>query len=367
MQSLRPYSFLPHAIAITCAALSFSCGSEAPQVETPLRPVRTVTVHSSGNARTRTFAGVAQADVESTLSFRVSGNLRRLLVETGDSVEAGQLIAELDPTDYELRMQEAEASLIQAEAQARRAAAEYERVRGLYENRNASRSDLDAARAQSESSEAQIDAAQQRVEQARAQLSYTRLLAPLTGLIGRVPAEVNENVGAGDAIAVLTSGERPEVDVPVPESLIGEIVRGSTVAVTFDALAGREFTALVSEVGVMSTTLATTFPVTVQMRDAEPDIRAGMAAQVRFSFAVDDNRERFVVPAQAVVEDRDGRFVYVVEEGGDGTGTVRRREVSVGELTGEGIEVLEGLRDGEVVVTAGVSQITDGLEVRTSS
>ena len=119
-------------------------------------------------------------------------------MRTGDRVEAGQLIAELDPTDFALRVQEAEAALIQAEAQARQADAEYSRMRGLYENRNASRSDLDASRAASESTQAQIDAARQRLEQARAQLSYTRLLAPASGSIGRVPVEVNENVESAD-------------------------------------------------------------------------------------------------------------------------------------------------------------------------
>lgn len=343
------------------------CGAEEVVPEAPLRPVRTIEVRSAGLSRTRTFAGVAQADVESRLSFRVGGNVRRLLVQPGARVEAGELIAELDPTDYELRTQEAEATLIQAEAQARQTDAEYERVRGLYENRNASRSDLDSARASSESMRAQIDAAQQRVDQARAQLSYTRLRAPVTGSIGRVPVEVNENVDTGDSIAILTSGERPNVDVPVPESLIGEIVRGSTVDVSFDALTGRVFPASVIEVGVMSTSLATTFPVTVQLDDAEDDVRAGMAAQVRFSFAVADQRERFLVPPQAVAEDRSGRFVYVVESSSSGVGTVRRRAVTVGELTGDGLEVLDGLSDGEHIVTAGVSQIRDGLEVKTTS
>ena len=354
-------------LSLVAAAVSFGCGNDVPVAEPPLRPVRFVVVHAAGAERTRTFAGVAEADVESTLSFRVGGNIKRLLVRTGDRVDAGQLIAELDPTDYELRVQEAEASLIQAEAQARQADAQYERVRGLYENRNASRSDLDSARAASESTRAQIDAAEQRLERARAQLSYTRLLAPTTGSIGRVPVEINENVSSGDSVAVLTSGDQPTVEVPVPEGLIRRVVRGSDVQVRFDALRGRSFDALVTEVSVMSTTLATTFPVTVQLSEPAPDVLAGMAAQVIFSFVVEDARVRYLVPSHSVVEDRGGRFVYVVEPKEPGVGTVRRKTVTVGELTGEGLEVLEGLSDGDRVVTAGVSQIEDGLEVKISS
>ena len=349
------------------AFVAAGCGEEAPVPEPPLRPVRTIEVASTGGERSRTFSGVAQADIESTLSFRVSGNLKRLLVRTGDHVKAGQLIAELDPTDYALRVQEAEAALIQAEAQARQADAEYGRMRGLYENRNASRSDLDASRAASESTQAQIDAARQRLEQARAQLSYTRLLAPASGSIGRVPVEVNENVESADSIAVLASGERSKVDVPVPGGLIRRIVRGSEVDVHFDALPGRMFDAVITEVGVMSTTLATMFPVTVQLIRAEPDVRAGMAAAVVFSFAAEDSRARFVLPSQSVVEDRGGRFVYIVETTEPGIGTIRRQPVTVGALTGEGLEVLEGLEDGDRVVIAGMSQITDGLEVKVTS
>ncbi|HXV62445.1 MAG TPA: efflux RND transporter periplasmic adaptor subunit [Vicinamibacteria bacterium] len=350
-------------VFLTIAA-AVACGREDASPEHPLRPVRTMEVFSTGGMRARSFSGVAQAAVESTLSFRVRGNIERLLVRTGDSVQPGQIIAELDPTDYQLQLQEAEAALSQAEAQARQAEADYDRVRGLYENRNASRSDLDAARARSESANAQIDAAIQRVEQARSQLSYTRLRAPVSGSIAAVPVEVNENADAGKPIAVLTSGERPKVDVPVPESLIGEVRQGDAVEVAFDALPGRRFPAEVVEVGVMSTTLATAFPVRVQLTNAEPDVRAGMAARVSFTFGSQDSRKLFVLPPHAVVEDRAGRFVFVVEAQGDGKGVVRRRAVSVGELTGEGLEVLEGLENGDRVVTAGVSQIEDGLTVR---
>lgn len=353
-------------LATLALAVALGCGAEEEAAEPVLRPVRTIEAVVTRGGRSRSFSGVAEAAVESTLSFRVRGNIQRLLVRTGDTVQPGQLIAELDATDYQLQLQEAEAALSQAEAQARQAESEYERVRGLYENRNASRSDLDSSRARAESAKAQIDASRQRVEQARSQLSYCRLRAPVAGSIASVPVEVNENVMAGAAVAILASGERPKVDVPVPESLIGEVRQGDRVEVSFDALPGRRFPAEVVEVGVMSTTLATAFPVRVQLIRAEPDVRAGMAARVAFTFGEQDARERVLLPPQAVLEDRSGRFVFVVEpkSGAGGVGVVRRLPVTVGELTGEGLEVLEGLEGGERVVTAGVSRIEDGSTVK---
>lgn len=340
-----------------------SCGGDRGEPPLPIRPVRYLEVYSTTGKRVRSFSGAARADVEISLSFRVGGNIRRLLVVRGDRVEAGQLIAELDPTDYELQVQEAEAALFQAEARARQAESDYDRVRGLYENRNTSKADLDAARAAAESARAQIDASMKRLEQARAQLSYTRLRAPTAGSMASVSVEVNENVAAGQEIALLNAGSRPEVSVAVPESLIGQIRRGDDVVVSFDAFPGKTFPAVVSKVGVAATELATTFPVAVQLREDNEDVRSGMAADVAFTFGAADESERYLLPPHAVLEDRDGRFVFIVEPGEPGRGVVRRRPVAVGELTGDGLEVLKGLSDGERVVTAGVSQIHDGLVV----
>jgi RND family efflux transporter MFP subunit len=292
-----------------------------------------------------------------------------VLVETGDLVGAAQLIAELEPTDYQLRVQEAEAALLQAEAQARNADASYARVRGLYENRNASRQDLDAARAQAESAQAQIDAARQRLEQARAQLSYTRLRAPVDGSIASVLIETSENVTAGQRIAMLTAGTRPQVEVAVPESLIADVERGERVQVTFDALPGQDFEGSVTEVGVAATGLATTFPVTVALIEEAEAVRSGMAANVSFTFGAPDASERFLLPPHSVLEDRQGRFVFVAvpTDTDAGLATVERRGVRVGDLTGDGLEVLSGIVDEDLVITAGVSQVQEGLIVRIDS
>jgi len=151
--------------------------------------------------------------------------------------------------------------------------------------------------------------------------------------------------------------------VAVPEVLIAAIREGDEVEVTFDAVPGRTFAARVTEVSVSATGLATTFPVTVQLNRAEPDCRAGMAAEVGFQSA-GNGRPVIVVPSVAVGEDRQGRFVFVVEPAADGLGVARRRGVVVGEMPGEGLEILEGLVDGDRVVTAGVTRIVDGQTVR---
>jgi RND family efflux transporter MFP subunit len=312
----------------------------------------------------RTFSGVAEAGVESGLSFRVAGTVRRLAVAVGDSVAAGDLIAELDPVDYQLQVQDAEAALRRAQAESRNADASYERVRALYESNNASLSDLDVARTAAEASAEAVASAQNRLELARRQLRFTRLRAPQGGAIASVSVEVNENVGSGKVVAVLTSGSELEVQVAVPGVVIADVREGSPVSVTFDAVPGRTFDARITEVGVTATRLGTTFPVRVRLTEADPAVRAGMAAEVAFRFAATAGRDLFVVPPVAVGEDRSGRFVFVVEPSDSGLGVVHRRAVTVGELTGDGLEILSGLSDGDRVVTAGVTRIQDGLRVR---
>ncbi len=341
------------------------CG-EAPQVEPEelIRPVRSQLVFLTGSDQVRTFSGTAKAGLEAKLSFKVSGTLQRLLVKVGDKVRQGQVIAVLDARDYDLQVQRAEAALARAKASARSASADYSRVRALYENRNASRNDLDQARAAAESSRAEVASSTKDVEIASLQLGYTRLSAPATCYIASVPVEVNENVQAGKTVMEVVCGSRLEVEVSIPEVFIARVKKGSAVTTTFDAIPGLQFPSIGTKVGVASGRTGTTFPVTVQLQQRVPGFRSGLAAEVTFRFEGRKGQARILVPSVAVGEDREGRFVFVFEEIEGGMGMVHRKPVTVGELTAEGLEILDGLVDGERVVTAGVRRLHDGRKVR---
>jgi RND family efflux transporter MFP subunit len=340
------------------------CSNETPPAEEIVRPVAYQPVYTTGGARARSFSGAARANVESNLSFKVAGNISRIQVKVGDRVNKYAPIAELDPTDYELQVEDAQASLLQAQSQARNARANYSRVQSLYVNQNASRADLDAAQAEKESADAAVASAEKKVELARRQLKYTRLTAPAAGSIAAVNAEVNENVASGQPIVMLAGAGSPEVEVAVPEILIDRIQEGAEVDVEFDAIPGESFPATVTEVGVASVGYATTYPVKVRLESKDSRIRPGMAAEVTFRFPGTDDRERFVVPPVAVAEDRDGRYVFIVTPTEDGFGVAKRVPVVVGQLTSQGLEITDGLSDGDLLITAGVSRITDGQKVR---
>jgi RND family efflux transporter MFP subunit len=349
---------------IAFAGLIFvSCG-EKEEIKEVIRPVRTEQVFSTGGERVRTFSGVVQAGTESKLSFKVPGTVQRVNVDIGTKVRAGQLLIQLDPTDYDIQVKEAENARDMARAAEIQAESNYERIRALYENRSASKSALDAARASYESAHEQDNISKKRRKLARNQLEYTSLKAPVAGAVSDVRCEENENIQAGQPVVLLTSGSELEVKIAMPEILIAQIREGDNVSVTLDAVQSKSFKSKVTEVGVASTGFATTYPVMVRLVETDPDIRSGMAAEVSFTFKATSNRDCFIVPPVAVGEDRLGRYVFVVTGADSGFGIIQKKSVEIGELTTDGLEVMEGLKDGDYLVTAGVSQIQDGLKVK---
>ncbi len=351
-------------LLVMCLVFFASCTTEKPEEETVIRPVRYQAVYETGGGRTRSFSGTAKAGVESKLSFKVAGTVKKVDVNVGDTVNKGDVIATLDDQDYLLQLQEAEAGLEQARAQALNAKSNYARVRGLYENRNVSRSDLDSSRAAFQSVNASVRSIEKRLELARSRLSYTKLTAPFSGAISAVVVEENENVNAGMPVVVLTGRSKPEVEVDVPEILISEIKKGDAVFVTFDALRDKRIFGIVSEVGIAPSPYSTTYPVTVTLKNAGTKFRSGMTGEVLFNFQSDTSKERFMVPSFAVSEDQNGRFVFIAIPTEGNLGAVKRIDVKTGELTGKGMEIFEGLSEGDLLITAGVSRIKDGMIVK---
>jgi RND family efflux transporter MFP subunit len=347
--------------------LSLGCADEAPPAEVAPRPVRTLVVQQASDSVPALLAGVARAGIESNLSFRVAGTIVELPVIVGQRVERGRILGRLDPVDYELAVEEARASVAQAEAGLRQAMADYGRLRALYENQNAALSDLEAARAQFESAEAQVEASRKRVEQGLLQVGYTVLRAPIGGVVAAVEVEINETVPSGQTVIRLTSGDRPEVEVAVSEVTIPLVRAGSTASLRFDALPDREFAGTITEVGVAPSPGSSTYPVVVVVNENGAEIRSGMSAEVTLQLATPEGERPLLLPPIAVGEDESGRYVFVVREAGEGLGQVSRRPVSVGRLTPAGLEISEGLAIGDVVVTAGVRRLSDGMQVRYSA
>ena len=351
-------------IAVVALLAGIAGCEEAPVVEQEIvRPVKYARVVAQGAFQSRTYSGTAQAELQTDLSFRVGGTLTSRSVDVGSRVERGDVVARLDTSDFQVRLDEARAGLARAEAEQRNAQASYERTRDLYENQNASRTQLDSARAMAESAEAQFRAASQQVEAARLQLSYATLIAPQQCTVAETFTEINQNVSPGQPVVRLNCGNCAELIVSVPETDISRVQENMEVSATVNALPGVAASGVVKEVGVATGARGTTYPVTITLLEGCPDVRSGMTVDVRFDFPVTGAGANLVVPYVAVGEDSSGNFVYVLEPNEEGRLFARRRAVTVGEATGTGIVINDGLAEGELIATAGVRRLKPDQEV----
>lgn len=360
--------------------LLFSCGeSNENAVRQPVRPVKAIEVTLDDGQDLRTFTGVAQASAQTPLSFRVGGNIRQLTVKLGDRVSRGQTLARLDATDLQVQASQASAQRSSSEAQLESAKTQlvnargtYERSERLYETSAISLSEFENALAQYEAARAQVDAAESQlrassaqVDAAGNQVNYTRLVAPFSGIVLSVEAEENQLVGAGAPIVLLAKEADPEVAINLPENLISAVKRGMEVEVSFPVLDNQSFQGEVSEVA-FAAGAAPSYPVLITIADRARAIRPGMAANVAIPTASGGKLAgQPVVPPAAVGEDTEGRFVFLLEPTGQSDYyQARRRAVTVGDLVDEGFRIDSGLEVGDLVVTAGLKQLLDGMEVR---
>jgi len=353
-------------IIILSPFLLSGCGQEEIQEQQKLRQVKTLEVKANTQGQVRSFSGLAKGQMEANLSFKLAGTISSLPVKVGDQLKKGQLIAQIDPLQFELQAQQAHATLAQATASMRNASATYERLKGLYENNNASQNELDAARASSEFSYAQVKAARKGLELAQLNLSHTYLKSSSRCDVAEVYVENHENVGSGQTIAKVSCGHAMDVEIGVPARFVASVDKGMSARVTFSALPEKQFTGLVSEVGVSSSSGGASFPVNVILKNEQQLIRSGMSADVSLSFDNQTASKSFVLPAFSVIENDKGRFVYLLEKTDkENIGVIKQVQVSVGELTAKGLEIISGIKAGDKVVVAGVSVIRDGLNVRT--
>lgn len=358
------------ALCLSAVLFLSSCTQEEKQdLQAPLRQVRTMVLDAGSGMFETSFSGRLHASRETNYSFKVSGTIREIAVNVGDRINKGDVLARLDPSTYALEAQKSKASLAEAQSELRNAKANYARVQKLYIGGNGSRSELDNARAASESALAAVASAQKALEIAQLNLSYTKLTADEACAIASVDAEEGENVAQGTRIFYTTCGNELEVKLEIPETVIAGIKKGMAVTVTFSAMEGKTYTGMVNEVGVASVQGGTTFPVTIIMTDPRThELMAGLSADVVFLIkrnpGQNEKNRAIIVPAFAVGEDQVGRYAFILETTQDGRAMVKRQPVIVGNVLQTGIEVTHGLIPGMRIVTAGVSVLRNGMEVK---
>jgi len=358
---------LGFAFLLGAALLVSACEKEPPE-EQVVRPVRAMKVGDVAAISGRTFPGRAKATQEVDLSFRVAGPLISLPVKVGDKVKKGDLVARIDPRDFEVQQRKTEGELEGAVANRDRAKTEYDRLLGIQNKKKGLVSEVavDRAKENYQVATADITAYEASLDAAKDSVLYTRLQAPFDGTIVATHVENFEYVQARQSILRLVDSRQIEFQFNLPETMISLVSQVKHIKVHFDAFPDLEVPAEIKEIGSEASTTTRTYPVTVIMEQPEgAEILPGMSGKVMGEGPgrSGGSSANLLVPIAAVFspESGDRSFVWVIDEGSN---TVSRREVRLGDLGTAGVTVQEGLQAGETIATAGANYLTEGQQVR---
>ncbi len=349
----------PFFIFGAAALLLGGCSErEAPEVVDRSRPVKSVIVGGPEAGGERKFPGRVDSTSKAELAFRIPGTVQTVHVRKGDLVEEGQVLVELDPTDYEITLKDRQATYDRTKA-------DFERAKELVKDGFISRSDFDKKESEYKNAEAALHAAVQDIK-------YTKLTAPFGGTVAERYAEKAEEVQAKQNVLAIQDEQQLEIKVDVPENIVSRIDRVGREAAsdlipvyaTFDAAPDSRIDLVFKEVSTRADRATQTFQVTFLMEPPKGlNILPGMTANVVADLgAVKSEESKHYLPVSAVTADAGlDPFVWVIDEQAM---TVSKQPVQVGRMSGWNIEVESGIEPGSRIVTAGVGYLAEGMQVR---
>ena len=335
---------------VILAGLWITACTEPNQQKETVPSVKLEQVKAASEETSLQYPGKVKAAQDVNLAFKVSGTLARIYVDEGKPVQAGQLLAELDPTDYQVQLDATEAQYLQVKAEA-------ERVMALYQEGAATSDANDKATYGLK----QITA---KYKHHQDELAYTKLYAPFSGAIQKRIFEAHETVGAGMPVLSMISGGTPEVEINLPAAAYIHRDRFSTFSCTFDLYPGETYT--LRPISITPKANANQL-YAMRLRIAAPAGSVmpvpGMSTMVTAAVGGgDDKMVSLVVPSGAVLK-ADGReWVYVVDAK---RGTISRREVKLVQLLSNESSIVasSALNVGDIVVASGTRSLHDGDEI----
>lgn len=343
-------------------------------------------------------SGTVEANVTAQMAFQIAGKVGRVLVEEGQAVKKGQMLAVLDAADYRNAFDAAAAQSDAAHATAEKARAglrtqeleqaridfdrwqdEYTRMKLLFDRQSLPANDFKKIEAgyqaaqqryemarqgtraeEKEAAVAQSRAASAQLHEAQKRLGDTRLTAPIAGYVGMRRIDVGDSVGAGTPVMSVLDLNPVKVRVAVPESEIGDVKEGARAVVTIPSLEGRPFEGKVDTVGVAADAASRTYTVKIAVPNPDRLLRAGMVAEARIYGSTMANA--LTVPGESIVRDARGVVhVYVYDAG---QRRVYLRRVDVGAPVGNEVAIRNGLAAGDQVVVAGQQNVREGSPVK---
>jgi RND family efflux transporter MFP subunit len=301
---------------------------------------------------------VVRARHETDLGFRVAGKIVARVVNVGDRVSAGGVVARLDAEDLRLQVQSAEAELAAASSNVTQTAADFERYNTLKSRGYASVAEFDRKKAAKDEAEGRLERARRALDIARNQFAYAELKADADGVITATFAEPGQVVAIGQPVARLAHRGEKEAVVALPETWLAE-TRQAKATVRLWSDPDRRWQASLRELSPQADAATRTFAARFTILDADDSVALGMTATVVLARNGDAPVAR--LPLGAVANRGTGPLVYVVDQ----NGTLARRPVTISSITEDAVIVTSGVNAGDQVVTLGVHKLDPGTKVRT--
>jgi multidrug efflux system membrane fusion protein len=351
-------SGLPIAIALGLALTVTACREEQ-QAERVIRPVKAIVVQEHSGDVVRSFSGDMRARIESTLGFRVPGKIVERLVNIGDEVKVGQVIARLDDKDLVLSENSAKAAVQSAKSRLAVAKDALSRAEKLQPKGYTPEAVVDQRRLETDAAQAALEAAEAQSRQASNSTGYAELKADKAGIVTRVQAEAGQVVAAGTPVIALAEAGEIEVAFSVPEQDVTQLAIGQEAELDFWADGDIKTTGKIREIARQADTGSRTYAVRIAIPNPPTTSRLGMTVTAKLKLR--PGISHISVPLAALTQ-IDGRSaVYIADRT---SSTVTSRPVETGGVNAESVKVVSGLKSGEVVVTGGVQFLSDGMQVR---
>ena len=343
--------------ALAAALLLAACSAETAPAPRAERPVQVQSVAYQAEDAARDFVGVVRARYETDLGFRVGGKMVARLVNMGDRVHAGDVIARLDPEDLRLQVESAEAELAAATTNLNQISADFERYETLKARGYASIADFDRKTAAKGEAESRLARAKRSLDLARNQLDYAELKAGADGVITATLAEPGQVVSLGQPAVKLAHRGEKEAVVALPENWLTK-AREATASVTLWSDKGHRYSARLRELSPQADQATRTYAARFTILDPDDSVALGMTATVTLKPA--DDAMVAKLPLSAVLSRGSGASVYVVNQAGE----LILRPVTVASFNEDDALITGGVSAGEKVVTLGVQKLEPGLKVR---
>jgi len=328
---------------LVCVVGLTSCGNKQKAEETVVQ-VKTITVSPMSQAGSKSYVGTIEESYGSQLSFSTMGTVSKVLVDEGQAVRQGQVLAELDKSTVLNAYEIAKSTLNQAQDA-------YNRLNTLY--KKGSLPEIKYIEMQTQLAQAQ---AGERI--ALKNVNDCVLHAPFSGYISKRMVDAGNNVVPGFGCFKLVKIDQVKVKISIPEKEIAEIKKGQDINFTVAALDNRSFTGKVTEKGVQANALSHTYDVRLELNNQDHVLLPGMVCSANID--VEKSDDSIILPQEAVMLDGERTFVWLAKNG-----QAKKCVVTTGGVNNQGVIIADGLQSGDEVIVEGYDKVSEGTKIKT--